>query len=211
MVGTLWVFTACNISGERADGAFSEEIPPAAGAEAGREAMALPGQLMGDPSSIPEEAFENDVKQVEEDEYIAQGYTQGESTTAAARGVTFRVYKSQRGTTISLPENTIADMCGDLDGCTLRMGMYNWDNLGRVASRDNLFFYNTVNRNWRAMNSDWAGSDYNGTTEHIMEMWACYLTDGFYYNWTDYGDGNIGFGLLSWNQYDAECWLTIID
>jgi hypothetical protein len=209
--GALWVFTACNISGERVDEAFSEEIPPAAGAEAGRETMPLPGEVMGDLSSLPEEALTNDVKQGEEDEYIAQGYTQGISTKAAAGGVSFRAYKSQRGSTVSLPESTIATLCGDLDGCTLRMGMYNWDNTGRVASRDNLFFYNTVNRTWRAMNGDWYGADYNGTTEHIMESWACYFTDGYYYNWTNYGDGSIGFGLLSWNQYDAECWLTIIN
>jgi hypothetical protein len=91
------------------------------------------------------------------------------------------------------------------------MGMYNWDGTGRVASRRNLFFYNTVNRAWRADSGDTAGADFNGSTQHIMQSWACYFTDGAYRNWTNMGDGALGFGLLSWHQFNAECWLTIID
>ena len=178
--------------------------------EAGQETAPLPGELYGDTSELPAQRLENTAPSVEPDEYISLGYTQVEQK-AAAGGITYRAYKSNRGTTISIPESVIASKCGDLDGCTLRMGMYNWDNAGRVASRDNLFFYNTVNRVWRAMNGDPSGTDYNGVTEHVMNAWACYFTDGNYINWTNYGDGTVGFGLLSWSEYNAECWLTIID
>jgi hypothetical protein len=44
-----------------------------------------------------------------------------------------------------------------------------------------------------------------------MNAWACYLTDGTYAAWVDKGDGAAGFGLLSWNQFNADCFLTIID
>lgn len=145
-----------------------------------------------------------------EDTYTSQGYTKFDPTLVDDR-VTYRAYKYNRGTTISIPESTIVNLCSDIDGCTLRMGMYNWNDTGRVASRHSLFFYNSVNRAWRAESNDAQGSDYNGATEHIFVAWSCYFTDGQYTSWSNNGDGAIGFGLLSWNQYNAECWLTIID
>ncbi|MEM9490530.1 MAG: hypothetical protein AAGC55_15390 [Myxococcota bacterium] len=171
----------------------------------------LPGEQFGDPDQAPELIVEDKgTPRAEDDEYIAEGYTAGDHKSSANR-VTYRAYKWQRGSTVSISTSTIANLCGDLDGCTLRMGMYNWDGSGRVASRENLFFYNTVNRAWRAAAGDWQGSDYNGSTQHIMKSWSCYFTDGYYSGWTNHGDSGVGFGLLSWNQYNAECWLTIID
>lgn len=125
--------------------------------------------------------------------------------------VTFSVQKWERGRTLFISSSTVARYCGDGDGCELRMGMKNWDNTGRVASRHSLFYYNSGNRAWRAERSDKAGSDWDGRTQHVMNAWACYFTDGVYNNWRDLGDPNAGFGLLSWNQYNAECILTIID
>lgn len=133
------------------------------------------------------------------------------SSAIAAGRVTYRAYKWQRGRTIGISTAVIRELCGDLDGCELRMGMYNWDNTGRVASRHSLFYYNNINRAWRASWADRAGSDYNGVTQHVMNAWSCYFTDGRYFNWSNLGDGSVGFGLLSWNQYNAECRLTIID
>ena len=49
---------------------------------------------------------------------------------------TITAWASGRGTSVNIPEQTIIDLCGDWDGCTLRMGMYNWDGSGRTASRD---------------------------------------------------------------------------
>lgn len=136
-------------------------------------------------------------------------YPEGDSVVADRAN--FSAPKSSRGSTVPVPEATVALLCGDRDGCVLRMGMHDWDNSGRVASRESLLYYNRVNRVWRASAGDPAGTDYNGVTEHIMHAWACYFTDGEYKAWKNSGDGNVGFGLLSWNQFNADCWLTIID
>jgi hypothetical protein len=61
---------------------------------------------------------------------------------------TYTAWSSTRGSTVNIPERTIADLCGDWDGCTLRMGMYNWDGTRRTASRSSLFYYNRGNKNW---------------------------------------------------------------
>ncbi len=124
---------------------------------------------------------------------------------------TYTAWSSGRGTSVNIPEQTIRDLCGDWDGCTLRMGMYNWDGTGRTASRETLFYYNNSTRTWRASSGDTAGTNNNGVTEHIMNAWSCYFTDGEYINWYNRGDYNVNFALLSWNQYNATCKLTIID
>ena len=124
---------------------------------------------------------------------------------------TITAWASGRGTSVNIPEQTIIDLCGDWDGCTLRMGMYNWDGSGRTASRDSLFYYNASTKTWRASEGDTAGTNGNGVTEHIMNSWACYFTDGWYINWANIGDIDLNFALLSWNQYNATCKLTIID
>src|SRR5436190_24339879 len=57
-----------------------------------------------------------------------------------------------RGTTTPVKEAYVIRLCGDKDGCTIRMGMHNWDNTERVASREFLFFYNPNpnNKTWRS-------------------------------------------------------------
>jgi len=124
---------------------------------------------------------------------------------------TYTAWSSSRGTTTNIPEKTVYDLCGDWDGCSLRLGMYNWDGTARTASRESLFYYNRWNKNWRASRSDTAGTNNNGATQHVMHAWACYFTDGEYINWFNRGDFDLNFGLLSWNQYNATCKLTIID
>jgi hypothetical protein len=123
----------------------------------------------------------------------------------------YYAWSSGRGNTVNIPEQTIRDLCGDWDGCNLRMAMHNWDGTRRTASRSSLFYYNRSNKNWRAEREDKAGANNNRTTQHIMKAWACYFTDGLYTGWTNRGDWNLNFGLLSWNQYNASCILTIID
>ncbi|ACY15322.1 hypothetical protein [Haliangium ochraceum] len=184
--------------------------PPTASLQDALSDGLLPGEQVGDPTLAPLVIME-DVRdsRAEEDEYTAAGYTEHDDPCPGR--TTYRVYQSERGSTIPISTDTIANLCGDIDGCTLRLGMYNWDGTGRVASRESLFYYNTVNRAWRASRGDNYGSDYNGKSEHIMKEWSCYFTDGYYSNWTSYGDSGVGFGLMSWNQYNAECWLTIID
>ena len=57
---------------------------------------------------------------------------------SADKRQTYTAWSSQRGSTVNIPEATVKALCGDWDGCTLRMGMYNWDGTGRTASRDSL-------------------------------------------------------------------------
>ena len=125
--------------------------------------------------------------------------------------VSYVVEKNRRGTSLAIDQNAVARFCGDVDGCSVRIGLHNWDDTGRVASREFLFFYNPRNGVWRASLGDLAGADSNNVTEHVNNSWSCYMTDGTYRNWADAGDGQRGFALLSWNQYNADCFLTIID
>ncbi len=124
---------------------------------------------------------------------------------------TYIAYKSQRGTTSVIPESRVIQLCGDIDGCTVRLAMYNWDGQGRTASRETLFYYNEKNRNWRASGGDNQGSNDNNRTEHIASAWSCYFTDGNYSQWTNHNDSNTNFGVLSWDNYNADCRVTLID
>lgn len=124
---------------------------------------------------------------------------------------TYTVLKANRGTTTSINFFDVSKYCSDDDGCELRLVMSNWDGTRRKASRRALFFLDYYNNNWRSEWGDWEGTVNNGTTQHIMNAWACYFTDGKYSNWVDQGDSNMNFGLLSWSEFDADCTLTIID
>ena len=139
--------------------------------------------------------------------FAATGY----AYELASERQSYEAASSTRGGTVAIPESTVSYLCGDFDGCTVRLGMYNWDGTGRTASRESLLYYNTTTKTWRTSAGDVAGQNANGVTEHIMQAWACYFTDGSYSSWSNLGDYTMPFGLLSWNQYVAGCRLTIID
>lgn len=136
-----------------------------------------------------------------------------EMTPATLDRVTYVAPLSSRGTTVPIPLAEIGRLCGDKDGCTYRLGMYNWDGTGRTASREGLLFYNPVTKGWRASSGtgfDSQGFDANSAVEHVQQAWACYFTDA------EYAGGNgtdlvQGFGLLVWTEYNADCWLTVIE
>lgn len=134
---------------------------------------------------------------------------------------TFTIPKSQRFTSSQLNMDRIEYLCGDLDGCQVRLGMYDWDNQKRNASRSGLLYYNIDTGAWRASGNvnthapqvlDTAGTDLNGTTEHVMQAWTCFLTDGEYNNRAE-GDRKKSFNLLQWDvdNYNADCWITFVD
>ena len=129
---------------------------------------------------------------------------------AAAKGKTFVAPRVGRGTTTRIPEEDVIKHCSDKAGCEIRIAMHNWDDQGRVASRHFLFFYNKDTGVWRADLGDPQGTNNNNVTEHVNNSWSCYFTDGQYENWADKGDTTKDFGVLSWNQYNADCWLTIM-
>lgn len=120
--------------------------------------------------------------------------------------------KVQRGTTQDVPLEKFSAICGDRDGCSVRLGMHNWDDTGRVASREFLIFYNRQNNAWRASNDAW-GTNKNNVTQHLLAAWSCYVTDGTFANWQNNGDPDDRIGLLSWNDsgFNADCIATFID
>ncbi|MGI0119522.1 LamG-like jellyroll fold domain-containing protein [Zooshikella sp. RANM57] len=128
------------------------------------------------------------------------------------------VPREQRGTSLTIPEADIIELCGDEDGCQLRLGMEGFlgstgEHSKRVASRSSLFYYDAETKQWRASINDDNGNNSNNVTQHIMKIWSCAFTDGKYQNWKDLSDTDTSFGLLSWNNhgYNANCRLTIID
>ncbi|MCP3462139.1 hypothetical protein [Bradyrhizobium sp. CCGUVB23] len=122
--------------------------------------------------------------------------------------VIFTVPKTQRGTSVKIPESTIIEFCGGPDGCIVRLGMRDWDSTGRIASRHFLFFYNKDNKNWRSEQGDIEGSNSNNVPQHAGNAWACHFTDGEYVNNAG-ADTTADFGLLSTPDANADCVLTI--
>lgn len=118
--------------------------------------------------------------------------------------------KASRGNTVPISESTIINYCGDFDGCSVRLSMFDWDGARRVASREFMFFYNGDNGNWRT-SLDVEGRNGAASTQHVFQSFSCYFTDGEYSGFVDRGDTQRGFGLLSWNEFDAECLLTLVD
>jgi hypothetical protein len=45
--------------------------------------------------------------------------------------------------------------------------------------------------------------------EHAAVVWACYFTDGRYANFASQGDGDADFGLMSWTEAVADCFLSL--
>ncbi|SMF53928.1 hypothetical protein SAMN02745866_03405 [Alteromonadaceae bacterium Bs31] len=132
------------------------------------------------------------------------------SISSASDRSTYSAYT--RGTTTTIPESRVIALCGDIDGCKVRISMYNWDGNLRTATRETLMFYNSLNGNWRDLAGDTQGTSGNNGTQHVQQAWSCYFTDGRYYNWVNQGDTNRHFGVLSWNQYNASaCRVTLID
>lgn len=121
--------------------------------------------------------------------------------------------KASRGTTIAIPESDIIQLCSDDNGCEFDLQMIDWDGTGRVATRPGArLFYNSATKRWR---SGWMSGDNSGTNgaarEHVMNVWSCYFTDAKYAAWTELGDTDLDFAVLSWNDsgYNADCKLVI--
>src|SRR5580704_6389202 len=111
-------------------------------------------------------------------------YTDIASDTASS-SQTFYACRTLRGTTTPILEEEVKKYCSTTNGCIVRIGMHNWDDTGRVASRHFLFFYNPVSHTWRSEAGDIQGTNMNNVTEHVNNSWSCYFTDGQYSNWKD--------------------------
>jgi hypothetical protein len=123
------------------------------------------------------------------------------------------------GRTKTIPQEVLVALCGDADGCEIRLGMTRWDNNieTETASRSGMFYYSAVDGRWRASfgETDVTGVDGNSVTEHVKNIWnTCFFTDGSYAGYRDLGDKDKGMQLLLWNGYKNQnrtCELTLID
>lgn len=125
------------------------------------------------------------------------------------------------GTTKVIPDQTLKDLCGDADGCEVRLGMTRWEagDETQTASRSFVFYYSISDGIWRS-SFDMEGKVNNKKTEHAAHIWeTCYFTDGTYSNRQDQGDKGTGMALLVWHDggkgkyHHAKrtCELTLID
>ncbi|MFO0587907.1 MAG: hypothetical protein U0441_10225 [Polyangiaceae bacterium] len=125
-------------------------------------------------------------------------------TTTAAKYVLRTKYSSGdpgAGKTRQIPQQILEDYCGDVDGCDMTLSMRYWTGAEpEKASRGpNKFYYDIISRRWRMANTDTSGTDGAGGTQHVLNAWSCYFTDGVYNNFADQGDAGVGMALMIWN------------
>jgi hypothetical protein len=121
---------------------------------------------------------------------------------------------------VTVPLDQLTLLCGDEDGCTVRLSMNNYGNSGASAhlnapaSVSTLLFLNTISNQWRTSEpSSLRGTFGNGNIEHAISLFnTCYLTDGYFKGSTPSGDKNIGLSLMFWPLSEsAGCSVTFID
>jgi len=125
--------------------------------------------------------------------------------------------KARVQNTVPLDMNLFNELCKDVDGCTITLGMRDWNDgrLGSVASKGPYrLFYSQTSTHWRLSNTSAQGMDGNAAREHILQAWDCYFTDAEYVNGSP-TDNTVQLGLLNWNATfkdpDMVCTLTIDD
>jgi hypothetical protein len=118
---------------------------------------------------------------------------------------------------VVIPNAVIANYCGDNDGCSYVLTMFNWDGQQRTASSIRYtFYYHIPTRRYRTSFSSPQGEVVGTTCDngetHIAQIWSCYFSDFAYVNGVAQNDGDNNFHLLNWTQYNNEtCGITIYD
>lgn len=128
------------------------------------------------------------------------------------------------GVTTPIDPGALANICGDADGCEVRMAMRNYDTIDSApAPLVTWLFCDATCTNWRTSlqllggtpaSAQRMGRDKNDEIQHILHQkyWSCYFTDGQYLSVDSSNDAERGFGLLTWVEYaGSDCVLTIID
>lgn len=127
---------------------------------------------------------------------------------------------ASRGYTRPVPHDVLLEYCGDREGCRMVMTMHDWSNdTTWGASREMRFYYDPVAQGGRhRYRRDYYGSDYeaydnDGGNQHVINVWACYLTDHEYRPWTVLrNDTSVGLHWMGWSQYaNNSCELTLYD
>ena len=128
----------------------------------------------------------------------------------------YHVVHRNKGNTVLLDQARIATLCGDGDGCDVRIAMRLWGgaNDTAAANRQFLLYFDAPSRRWRT-SRDAAGRIGDGQRAHVFAAFdTCYLTEGRFVDFRNQGDDGLGFKLLLWNGFngpDRECAITFID
>jgi hypothetical protein len=139
----------------------------------------------------------------------------------ASQGYHLTLTTANAGSTVPIPEDVLTTLCGDGDGCELRLQMTRWLDSGSTAAigqESGRLHYDTQSGRWQL--DERRGTDGDGTAEQIISARAstsawdvCYLTDGTYLKHVSTGD-NRGLAVLFWSGYaDVRhtCELSVID
>ena len=109
-------------------------------------------------------------------------------------------YGTNVQSSIALDNTIITELCGDEDGCEVRMVMKRWDSDAETAGASRgpfLFFYDAPSGRYR-FSSDVVGIDNNTTRTHIATAFGCYFSDYRHIGGTPQNDTEVGFHLLTW-------------
>ena len=109
-------------------------------------------------------------------------------------------------TTTRIPISVIEDLCGDGDGCRVRIWMENYDASNSApASISDLLFYDKSTKRFRSRYPyDNTGTNNDGVkNQHAIVAWSCYLTDSQYSN-DVIGVDDKDMHLLNWKDYNGE-------
>lgn len=140
-------------------------------------------------------------------------------------------------TSVKVDQTLLLQLCGDIDGCTVRLAMHAWDDRRPLATVGPFLFSigsenpTTHRRYWSSRAPDGTapnssghtdakttGLDNDGSVEIAARAWDCFLIDGnasFANGSIQQSDNELGFELLNGNsQYqsvDMSCILIIED
>jgi len=116
---------------------------------------------------------------------------------------------------------SIYNICSDGDGCTVTLGMKDWDTNqpGNIASRGPYKFFSGsgggVKSWWRVSDTDWSGKKYDDSVSHIIQAFDCFFTDASLISSGNLYDRGYNFGLYyarsSYYTDNIKCILIIED
>lgn len=122
------------------------------------------------------------------------------------------------GSSISIPDQIIADACADEEGCLVILSMSSFDanSTGVSVFGSCRMSYNPATKRWRAStdnSTNNGGIDGNNSVEHILSIYGnVFFSDASYSNAVG-SDASTGFHFMKWTAYPATtvCRLVIED
>ena len=84
------------------------------------------------------------------------------------------------GTNKEIDHAILTDLCGDFDGCEVRIGMTQWTATYQKEAANRgpyILYYAPSNGRWRLWDN--YGTDDDGTTQHVFNIWSTC----FFYRW----------------------------